>query len=212
MSVLISPRDRAMIWTAAVAAVAYTVIVFLVGFFLGGWASDEAPAQGLATTPQPEVRLAPNNVVAERDPVKEAKPPVPPPEGATITGTVHGTLRPKRLPVESATGGDAHIPLCSCEDVEFWLTTLRDKTGERVQVYSPNADVVTAVHNPVLGEIRGEPYRNAFGVTWRPLAGGDNALGLLYQRDVLARLRLGAKVEYEKEKGLQGELQALIPF
>lgn len=211
------------------------VFVFAFAFALRGFLdADPAPAQGLATSPAPAERIAPNNVVASREPVKEAVPAVPAPAGAAITGTAVATFRPRpllqpagssanqfanlrKLPdAKYATGGDAHIspdaPLCSCDDIQLAVTTFKDETGERWQFYSPNADIVEATHKPVLGQMMGAPYKSALGVSWRPEQGGQNIFGVLYQRDVLARLRLGAKVEYEKEKGLQGELQALVPF
>lgn len=188
--------------------VSYSVTVFVIGFMLRGFLdAAPPPSPGIATSAQPAERRAPNDITAAREPVKKAEPAMPAPAGATITGTASATFRPRQLMQPSGDGK----PVCSCDDVQVAVTTFKDETGERWQFFSPNADVIDATHKPVLGHMVGEPYKNAIGLTWRPDPDG-NVYGVLFQRDVLARLRLGMGLEYQHEDGLRGEVQALIPF
>lgn len=191
--------------TAAVSAVAYTVVVFLVGFLVRGWLDTPEPAHGLATTAQAEIRIAPDNVIASRAPVVQPEPAVPPPKGVTVTRTAHVVVKPKPIV-------DDRKLVCECEPLRIDLTQFTDETGERLQFTTPSGEILEASDKPVIGEIAGEPRRNALGFTWRPEVGGNNVYGVLYQRDLWERVRVGAKVEHDPLSGVQGEIQALFKY
>lgn len=100
--------------------------------------------------------------------------------------------------------------VCSCDPIAVDLSLVRERDGTSGIVASADGGTVDArasVDIPILQDSQPE-YRNALGVTWRPEPAGD-AYGVLYQRDVLSRFRVGAAIEYQSDGVLQGQLQAL---
>lgn len=193
---------------AGVVLLMFVALGFLAGFGVCQWVSHKPEPSAVATSHQPEVRVSPGNVTAARDPVKKAEPAAPVPKGATVTRTAHVVVKPK--PVNHF--ADAEEMVCECEPVRVDLTQFNDDTGDRLKFTSPDGEILEASDKPIIGEIAGAPRRNALGVTWRPEVGGNNVYGVLYQRDVWERVRVGAKAEHDPLSGVQGEIQALFTY
>lgn len=100
--------------------------------------------------------------------------------------------------------------VCSCDPIAVDLSLIRHRDGSSGVIASADGgtvDAAASIDTPIL-DSRPPAYVNALGVTWRPAPAGD-AYGLLYQRDVASRVRVGAAMEYQRDDGLRGQLQAL---
>lgn len=178
------------------------MIGIVIGMFIGYqlWCRPESPSTETIKT---QVAQRDGSVIAARVPISKefiAKPPhvLPKKTREERRGTV--VVIPDPDPV---TG-------CQCESVTVDWSLVRGEDGRRFVASSPDGKVSWAMDAPIL-EDTAPSYVNALGVSWRPEPTGD-AYGVLYQRDVLGRFRVGAGVEYQPHDGLRANVQAMLRY
>lgn len=178
------------------------LIGVLIGLFIGYqlWYRPIAPSNETVKT---QVTQRDGSVIAARVPVAEKNLPRPPhnlPKKSREERRGQVVVAPEPDPIKG----------CQCESVTVDWSLVRGEDGKRFVVSSPDGKINWAMDTPILDDAP-PSYVNALGVSWRPEPTGD-VYGVLYQRDMLGRFRLGAGVEYQPHDGLRANVQAFLRY
>lgn len=189
---------RVLMYSTLFVLAAGIVIGLLIGYSF--WHQPVAPS---AESVKAQIIQRDSSVVAARVPVAEKNLPKPP-------HIIPKNTREERRGTIVVTPEPDLVNGCQCEPVTVDWSLVRAEDGRRFVVSSPDGRIDSALDTPILDDAA-PSYRNALGVSWRPEPTGD-AYGVLYQRDVLGRFRVGAGVEYQPHDGLRANVQAMLRY